>query len=164
MNRGIVSEKIKRIKLTYLDIPFTPHSGKHLQYWIPDWRISQICKITLDSGQLGWGETIPNYTWCRVPDNIAERVVGRHPAEVMWDDSLGAGVQLALFDVVGKTEKGPVYRLLNTKVRDWCPISWVPMTSGRTRSRTSPRFPGSALPLRRFAVISLKRLTMIRGP
>jgi L-alanine-DL-glutamate epimerase-like enolase superfamily enzyme len=42
----------------------------------------------------------------------------------MWNDDLGAGVQMALFDVVGKTENVPVYRLLDTKVRDWCPIAW----------------------------------------
>ena len=124
MKKCTTSDKIERIDLTYLDIPFTPHSGKHLRYWLPHWRISQLCKITLDSGQVGWGETIPNYTWCCVPDNIAEYIVGRHPAEVMWDDSLGAGVQMALFDVVGKTENVPVYRLLGTKVRDWCPIAW----------------------------------------
>lgn len=125
MKKSTVSGKVERIELTYLDIPFTPHSGKHLQYWFPEWRISQLCKITLDSGQVGWGESLPNYNPRRhVPDNVAERVVGRHPAEVMWDDSLGGGVQTALFDVVGKTENVPVYRLLGTKVRDWCPISW----------------------------------------
>ena len=77
MKKCTTSDKIERIDLTYLDIPFTPHSGKHLRYWLPHWRISQLCKITLDSGQVGWGETIPNYTWCCVPDNIAEYIVGR---------------------------------------------------------------------------------------
>lgn len=116
--------KVKQIDLTHLDVPFTPHSDKHLKYWLPHWRISQICKLTLDNGIVGWGETIPNYTWSRVPEKIEERILERHAAELMWDDSLGAGVQMALFDAVARSQGVPVYRLLGDKVRDWCPISW----------------------------------------
>ena len=42
----------------------------------------------------------------------------------MHDDTLGAGLQMALFDVVGKAFGVPCYKLLGTKVRDWSPISW----------------------------------------
>ncbi len=42
----------------------------------------------------------------------------------MWDDGLGAGLQMALFDAAGKLAGVPVYRLLGPKVRDWCPISF----------------------------------------
>lgn len=42
----------------------------------------------------------------------------------MNDDSLGAGLQMALFDVVGKILEPPVHQLIGTKVRDWTPISW----------------------------------------
>lgn len=66
--------KITDIELTYLDVPFTPHTNEHMQYWLPHWHIVQICKITLDNGVVGWGETIPNYTWASVPDNIEERL------------------------------------------------------------------------------------------
>ena len=45
----------------------------------------------------------------------------------MWDDSLGAGLQMALFDAVGKTLGTPAYRLLGTKVREFCPLSWWAM-------------------------------------
>ena len=50
--------------------------------------------------------------------------MGQSPAALMNDDSLGAGLQMALFDVVGKALEVPVYELLGTKVRDWVPISW----------------------------------------
>ena len=41
------------------------------------------------------------------------------------DDSLGAGLQMAIYDVVGKALEVPLYRLLNLpRVREWCPISW----------------------------------------
>ncbi len=120
--------KITQIELIHLDVPFTPHTNHHMQYWLPHWRISQLCKITLENGVVGWGETIPNYTWAKVPDKIAERVVGREAADLLWEDALGAGVQMALFDAVGKLLNVPAYRLLgNKKVREWCPISWWAM-------------------------------------
>lgn len=95
-----------------------------MQYWLPHWRIVQICKITLDNGVTGWGETIPNYTWATVPNDIADRVVGGDAGGLLWEDGLGAGVQIALFDAIGKTLNIPAYRLLGTKIRDWCPLSW----------------------------------------
>ncbi len=116
--------KITDIELTYLDVPFTPHTNQHMQYWLPHWRIVQLCKITLDNGIVGWGETIPNYTWAKVPDNIADQIVGKEAGSLLWHDNLGAGVQMALFDAVGKTLNVPAYTLLGTKVREWCPISW----------------------------------------
>jgi L-alanine-DL-glutamate epimerase-like enolase superfamily enzyme len=116
--------KIKAIELIYLDVPFTAHTDLHMKYWLPHWRITQICRLTMDNGVVGFGETIPNYTWAKVPDNIEERVVGQEAGGLLWDDSLGAGVQMALFDAVGKNENVPVYQLLGTKVRDHVPLSW----------------------------------------
>ena len=40
---------------------------------------------------------------------------------------MGAGIQIALFDAVGKSLNTPAYRLLGTKVREWCPLSWWAM-------------------------------------
>jgi L-alanine-DL-glutamate epimerase-like enolase superfamily enzyme len=119
--------KVKSIDFIYLDVPFSAHTQQYMDYWLPEWRISQICKITLDNDLIGWGETLPNYTWARVPDEIEDRVLGRAAAELLWQDDLGAGVQMALFDAVGKSLGVPAYRLLGHKVRDWCPISWWAM-------------------------------------
>ena len=116
--------RVKEIELIHLDVPFEKHTNEHMQYWLPHWRISQLCKITLDNGVTGWGETLPNYTWAPVPEDIADRVVGRPAAELMWQDDLGSGTQIALFDAVGKTLGVPAYRLLGKKVREWCPIAW----------------------------------------
>jgi L-alanine-DL-glutamate epimerase-like enolase superfamily enzyme len=119
--------KIAAVEFFHLDVPFTPHTHQHMQYWLPHWRISQLCKITADNGLVGWGETLPNYTWAKVPPKVKEQLIGRAPTAVMWRDELGAGVQMALFDLVGKALGVPAYQLLGTKVRDWCPISWWAM-------------------------------------
>lgn len=119
--------KIADIELTYLDVPLTPHTHQHMQYWLPHWRISQLCKVTLEGGIVGWGETIPNYTWGKVPADIRERVLGQEAADLLWRDELGAGAQMALFDAVARAENVPVHRLLGQQVREWCPISWWAM-------------------------------------
>jgi len=119
--------KVTQIELMYLDIPFSPHTNQHMQYWLPEWRISQLCKIRLDNGLVGWGETLPNYTWAKVPDDLEARVLNREAAELLWQDDLGAGVQMALFDAVAQSLNVPVYHLLGHKVREWCPISWWAM-------------------------------------
>ena len=116
--------KVENIEFRYLDVPFKEHAGRHLGYWLPHWRITQICTVTLTGGIKGVGETIPNYTWAKVSEDVFDRTLGRKAAELMWDDSLGAGVQMALFDAVAKAASVPVYALLGTKIRDWCPISW----------------------------------------
>lgn len=118
---------ISQVEFIHLDIPFTPHTNEQMQYWLPHWRISQLCKITLENGVVGWGETLPNYTWAKVPEGVESELIGRPAAELLWRDELGAGVQMALFDAVGKALGVPVYRLLGNKVRDWCPISWWAM-------------------------------------
>ncbi|MEW6750502.1 MAG: enolase C-terminal domain-like protein [Candidatus Latescibacterota bacterium] len=119
--------KITDVELIHLDVPFTPHTDPHMRYWLPHWRIVQLCRVALENGVVGWGETIPNYTWAKVPEGIAARIVGRQAGDLLWQDNLGAGVQMALFDAVGKTLGVPVHSLLGSKVRDWCPLSWWAM-------------------------------------
>ncbi len=116
--------KVARVELIHLEVPFEADAGRHLQYWISPWRIVQLCRLTLDNGVAGWGETILNATHARVPDDIEERILGREAASLLWDDGLGCGVQIALFDAVARNENVPVSDLLGPRVRDWCPISW----------------------------------------
>ena len=116
--------RIENIAFTTLDVPFTKHANRHLGYWLPHWRIVEICEVTLTGGTKGVGETIPNYTWAKVPEDIFDRAIGQRAADLMWDDSIGAGVQMALFDAIGRALSVPVHSLLGNRIRDWCPISW----------------------------------------
>ena len=117
--------RITDVERITVRVPFTPRCEKWNAREIWQWCISEIIRIETDAGLVGYGETLPHYTWGRVSDEAIERVKGGNPADFLGDDSLGAGLQMALYDVTGKALETPVYRLLNLpKVRDWCPISW----------------------------------------
>jgi len=68
---------------------------------------------------------MPHYTWGKVTDEAIERVVGANALDFLGDDSLGAGLQMAIYDLVGKANEVPAHRLFGLpQARQWCPISW----------------------------------------
>ncbi|RLT35737.1 MAG: enolase [Chloroflexi bacterium] len=118
--------KIKDVERITVHVPFTPRSHVWCAREQYQWDISEVIRITTDvPGLVGWGETMPHYTWGRVSDEAIARVKGRNPAEFLGDDSLGAGLQMAIYDLVGKANGVPLYKLFHLpRVREWCPISW----------------------------------------
>ena len=116
--------KVVDVERIIVDVPFTPRQQKITAREVYNWAILELCKVITDTGHIGWGETVIHYTWARVTDDAVEKVKGQSPAKLMNADSLGAGLQMALFDVVGKMLEVPVYELLGAQVRDWVPISW----------------------------------------
>lgn len=116
--------KVTNVERIVVDVPFTPRQIKISEREVYNWAILELCKVTTDAGIVGWGETVIHYTWARVTDASVARVIGQSPAKLMNDDSIGAGLQMALFDVVGKAIGVPCYELMGRKVRDWVPISW----------------------------------------
>ena len=116
--------RVTDIQRILVDVPFTERQQRITRRTVYNWSILELCRVTTDSGHVGWGETVIHYTYGRVTDQTVDRVLGQSPAELMNDDSLGAGLQMALFDVVGKILEVPVHQLMGTKVRDWTPISW----------------------------------------
>ncbi len=117
--------RIKDIERITLRVPFTERVRRWNALLVWQWQIVEIIRVTTDDGSIGYGETLPHYTWGKVSDEAIERVRGRNPAEFLGVDSLGSGLQMAIYDVVGKALEVPVHRLLNLdKVRDWCPIAW----------------------------------------
>ena len=92
---------------------------------------SEITRVVTDAGFVGYGETLPHYTWGAVTDEAVARVRGRNAAEFLGDDSLGAGLQMALYDVVGKALGVPAWRLFNLpQVREWVPDRLVEHEDG----------------------------------
>jgi len=115
--------KITNVERFTLQVPFVDRVRTEMERaGVHTWSELEITRVETDAGVVGWGETIQNYTWGRVKAH--ERVIGQSPFAHMWDDSLGAGLQMALFDAAGKTAGVPLYQLLGTKCRDWCAISF----------------------------------------
>ncbi len=117
--------RITEVERIVVDVPFTPRCQPWNALLVGQWRVVEVIRVTTDAGIAGYGETVLYYTWGRVSDEAIERVRAGNPADFLGDDSLGAGLQMALYDVVGKALEVPVYKLLNLpRVREWCPIAW----------------------------------------
>lgn len=121
-----MSLRIKDVERIVVRVPFRDRSRPWNEILVGQWGVVEICRVTTDSPDIvGFGETVLHYTWQTVSDESVSRVIGRNPADFLAEDSLGAGLQMALFDVVGKALGVPMHRLLNLPiVRDQCPISW----------------------------------------
>ena len=117
--------RIKDVERITLRVPFTERAGKWNALLVWQWQIIEIIRVTTDDGTVGYGETMPHYTWGKVSDEALKGLRGRNPADMLGDTGLGAGLEMAIYDVIGKALGVPIYNLLNLpKVRDWCPIAW----------------------------------------
>ncbi len=118
--------KVIDIERITLRVPFRDRVRPWNELLVGNWSMVEICKVlTSDPAIVGHGETVLHYTWRTVSDESVARVIGGNPADFLADDSLGAGLQMALHDVVGKLLGVPMHRLLSAPlVRDRCPISW----------------------------------------
>ena len=121
---GLLDTSIKRVDRTWVEVPFRPVPDRNMKRELYHWRYFEICRVTLGCGVVGFGEAMVYYGGRPLSDEIIGRVTGKKAAEVMWDDSLGNGLQQALFDAVGKVNDVPIYRLLGHKYRDRPFVSW----------------------------------------
>ena len=115
---------VEKIERTTLRVPYRDVVARSMDRELPHWRYSEVCEVRLASGAVGFGETMLYYTWGVTGDEHVKRAMGKNAAELMWDDSLGAGLQIALFDAVGRTAGVPVHRLLGRQVHAKTPLSW----------------------------------------
>ncbi|WP_020579773.1 mandelate racemase/muconate lactonizing enzyme family protein [Actinopolymorpha alba] len=116
--------KITDIKRIVVNVPFTERCQEWNALLVWEWSVIEIIRISTDAGITGYGETLLHYSWGRVPDEAVARLRGRNPADFLGDDSLGPGLQMAVYDVVGKALGVPISALLGQRVREWCPIAW----------------------------------------
>jgi L-alanine-DL-glutamate epimerase-like enolase superfamily enzyme len=115
---------VANILRTTVKVPFREVPARNMDREIPHWRWSEIVRVHLKSGHVGFGETLLYYTWGATRDADVKRAYGKNAAELMWDDSLGAGLQMALFDAVARALEVPVHALLGKKVHDRTPVGW----------------------------------------
>ena len=116
--------RITKVERTTVKVPYRETPGRNMARELPHWRYSEIFSVHLSSGVVGHGETLLYYTWRATKDSDVARVQGGNAAKLMWDDTLGAGLQMALFDAVAKTLDAPVHALLGRQVYDRTPLSW----------------------------------------
>jgi len=121
---GNLSLNVEKVETTWVNVPLRPVPARRMFAENYEWTYFQIHKVTLACGVVGFGETMPYYTWGRPTEESLASARGRNAAELIWHDSLGAGLQMALFDAVAKANDVPLYRLLGSKLRDRAFISW----------------------------------------
>ena len=108
-----------------VELPFRDVPARNMARELPDFNFFEIFRVSLRGGAVGTGEALHfYYPWGKTTDETVHRVQGRNAHEVMWDDSIGLGLQMALFDAVGKALQLPMHTLLGEKVRDRAHLSW----------------------------------------
>jgi len=106
-----------------VDVQITPPLGKENRNWV-------LLRILTDEGIVGLGEWAPgvgqerfaalkNMLVGKDPLNINQLHYSGQPDHGLWAmGGLGAGVEIALWDIVGKRLGAPLWQLLGGKLRD----------------------------------------------
>ena len=91
-------------------------------------RSAQVVEIATDNGFIGWGEGTGEVNRSAVENHI----IGRSPfnygaiCQALFDDGVSpraiSGIDIALWDLMGKALDMPVHQLLGAKVRDKIPV------------------------------------------
>jgi len=105
--------------------PIAPYQNRYKAGWHKE---SLLVRLETDSGLIGWGETPddwinPSFEGTPI-DRLRSAVLGRDPFDIETfyaGNSLGSylasGVEMAMWDIVGKAAKLPLYKLLGGAVR-----------------------------------------------
>ena len=70
--------RIQDIERIWVDLPMKEIPWRNMVRENPHWSLFEICKVTLDNGLIGVGETMCYYTWDAVTDEAAS-AAGQEP-------------------------------------------------------------------------------------
>jgi len=115
---------IERIDRIPIEVPFREIQERNMVRQWPSWKYFELFEVELESGHVGVGQTMLYYTWNGTTADDVERALGANAAELVWDDSLGEGLQMALFDAVGRALEVPIHSLLGTRTHDRTELAW----------------------------------------
>lgn len=115
---------VVRVERVTVKVPFREVPERNMARELPHWKYFEIFEVHLHGGHVGYGETMLYYTWGVSSDEDVRGVIGQNAGELMWDDSLGAGLQMALFDAVARAAGVPIHCLLGSQVHQRTPLSW----------------------------------------
>ena len=116
--------RVKNITRTVVKVPYRTIPARNMARELPHWKYLEVFEVELASGHVGIGETLLWYTYQATVDKNVEFAKGKNAATIMWDDELGAGLQMALFDAVARAMDVPVHALLGKRVHDDTPVGW----------------------------------------
>lgn len=116
--------QIERIDRITAKVPFRETPARHMAREIPHWMYTEVVEVELKSGHIGHGETLLYYTWGATSDAAVRDALHKNAVELMWDDGLGAGLQMALFNAVAQAVEVPVHRLLGKQMHQRTPLAW----------------------------------------
>ena len=123
----VVSDRhftVRDVERTTARLEYRPVPYRAMSRELPHWRYIEVCDVKLSSDITGTGETMLYYTWGATSDEAVAGVIGKNAVDAMWEEGLGAGLQMALFDAVGRTAGVPVHALMGPKVHETTPLSW----------------------------------------
>ena len=109
--------KITHAERIALDIPFyADHVTRHMQRACTHSERVYVYRVVTDNEIVGWGDSLSAHE--------TKTIIGKGLFDVMLNDDIGLGLQVAVTDAAGKAVGSPAHALLGTKLRNRCPISW----------------------------------------
>lgn len=121
--------KITKLNALRVRIPQIPPINPYMnRYAIGTHKEALLVRLETDSGLVGWGETPDdwiNKSFEGVPEErLRKQTLGRDPFDIeafLVENTLGSylssGVEMAMWDLVGKAVNQPLYKLLGGAVR-----------------------------------------------